>query len=482
MAESRIKESTMKQRKFTFDDQMAFAELSGDYNPLHVDPIAARRLIFGRPVVHGVHAFLWALDNWLEIHTTPLDICAVRVIFRAAIGVGETVNYSINRDDKYHVEIELVTEAGNAARIYVDLSRSKRQRSEPFSTECPEQRKCRILSTEEAATASGSLDLYFNLETAAKLFPNLVRILSPIQVAEILTTTRLVGMECPGLHSMYSELNLVFSSEADGPPMLTYEVVSCDARFSLLSMKVEAPGMEGTIKAFLRPSPQEQAVFMDLRGQVHADEFAGQRALIIGGSRGLGEITAKLLAAGGAEVKITYYQGSKDAHRVVEEITSGGGCADCLPFDVLNQPKNLADKLVEQWAPTYLYYFATPFIFMATKGAFSSRLFQKFCDYYITGFLNTVQTLRNLGADLQKIFYPSSASIDELPLNMAEYTAAKIAGETLCAFLEKTDSKLTIHKPRLPRIATDQTVTLFSVANQDPVPLMLKNLCCLRDA
>jgi len=67
-------------------------------------------------------------------------------------------------------------------------------------------------------------------------------------------------------------------------------------------------------------------------------------------------------------------------------------------------------------------------------------------------------------------------------LNMAEYTAAKIAGETLCAFLEKTDSKLTIHKPRLPRIATDQTVTLFSVANQDPVPLMLKNLCCLRDA
>ena len=58
----------------------------------------------------------------------------------------------------------------------------------------------------------------------------------------------------------------------------------------------------------------------------------------------------------------------------------------------------------------------------------------------------------------------------------------EIAGETLCAFLEKTDSKLTIHRPRLPRIATDQTVTLFSVSNQDPVPLMLENLRCLRDA
>ena len=432
--------------------------------------------------MHGVHVSLWALDSWLEGHTTPLDLCAVKVAFRTAIGVEERVCYSINRKKKNRVEIELVTEVGNAARIYVNWSHSKRQRSGPLSTEYPRRHKCRILSLDEAATASGSLDLYLNLESAAKLFANLVRMLSPIQVAEILATTRLVSMECPGLNSIYSELNLTFSTEADGPPVLTYEVTAFDARFSLLAMKVEAPGMEGTIKAFLRPVPQKQASFMDLRRQVDHSEFTGQHALIIGGSRGLGEVTAKLLAAGGAEVKITYYRGSKDAHRVVEEIISGGGCADCLPFDVLDQPQNLADRFRKQWAPNYLYYFATPFIFVGTKGSFSSQLFQKFCGYYVTGFLNTVQTVCNLGADLQKIFYPSSVSIDELPLNMGEYTAAKMAGEILCTFLEKTNPGITIHKPRLPRIATDQTATLFSVNNQDPVPLMLENLRCLRDA
>ena len=145
----------MVQRKFTFDDQMAFAELSGDYNPLHVDPVAARRLIFGRPVVHGVHAFLWALDNWLEEYRIPLDLCAVRVVFRSAIGVDETVNSSISCEGKNHVEIELVGEIDNAARIYVDWSHSKSQRSEFLSTEHPEKRKCRTLSTEEVATASG---------------------------------------------------------------------------------------------------------------------------------------------------------------------------------------------------------------------------------------------------------------------------------------------------------------------------------------
>lgn len=38
----------MQQRKFTSKDQTAFAELSGDNNPLHTDRIAARRLIFGQ--------------------------------------------------------------------------------------------------------------------------------------------------------------------------------------------------------------------------------------------------------------------------------------------------------------------------------------------------------------------------------------------------------------------------------------------------
>lgn len=472
----------MKQRRFTLDDQMAFAELSGDYNPLHIDPVTARRLIVGRPVVHGIHALFWALDDRLGGHTKALDLCAVKADFLSAIGVEEEVSYSVNREGKNCIEIELVTEGAKAAQIWVDWTPSKQQRSAPLSTEYPERCKCRVLSADEAATGSGSLDLYLKWESAAKLFPNLIRILPSVQVAEILATTRLVGMECPGLHSMYSGLDLVFSGEADGSRVLTYDAANYDARFSLLSMKVQAPGMKGTIKAFVRPAPQKQVGFRDLRGQVGASEFADQHGLIIGGSRGLGEVTAKLLAAGGAEVRITYYRGSKDAHRVVEEIALGGGSADCLAFDILDPPQDLADRLGEQWVPTHLYYFATPFIFVATRRSFSPGLFQKFCDYYVTGFLNTVQTIRNLGADLHKIFYPSSVSINELPRNMGEYAAAKMAGEIVCDFLEKTNPGIKIHKPRLPRMATDQTASFLPVKNMNPVPTMLQNLRYLRDA
>ena len=52
-------------RTFTPADQEDFAILSGDYNPMHLDPLIARRTLFGKPVVHGVHVVLWVLDAYL---------------------------------------------------------------------------------------------------------------------------------------------------------------------------------------------------------------------------------------------------------------------------------------------------------------------------------------------------------------------------------------------------------------------------------
>ena len=52
----------MVQYSFSLDDQIDFAKLSGDYNPVHVDSVIARRTRFGHPVVLELHALLWALE------------------------------------------------------------------------------------------------------------------------------------------------------------------------------------------------------------------------------------------------------------------------------------------------------------------------------------------------------------------------------------------------------------------------------------
>ena len=456
----------MAERVFTSDDQLAFAKLSGDHNPLHMDPVMARRLLFGRQVVHGLHALLWSADECLRTRTQGLELRTVKANFQAGIGVGQTVNCICIDQNEHQIEIRLEIDKAPAMWIQIAWGPSRQHQTDTILRAFHEPGKCRERSFEEAAGASGSVPMYLDRELAATLFPNLMRLVPPMQLAALLATTRLVGMECPGLHSIYSGLDLEFFSDCDGVPELNYHAVDGNQRLALLLMDVDAPGMRGRIKTFYRPTPQGQPAFVDVCREVESTEFSEQRALIIGGSRGLGEVAAKLLAAGGAEVIITYYRGEEDTKRIVEEIVAHGSKADCLPLNVLDPSPALLNMVANRSTPLYLYYFATPFIFGAVKGKFSTRRFATFSEYYVRGFLRTVQTLTASAAGLQKIFYPSSTAIDELPLDMGEYAAAKMAGEILCEFLQKANPGVAIHKPRLPRVATDQTVSLLPVSNQ----------------
>jgi len=61
-------------RKLNKFDQINFAKLSGDFNPIHVDEIEARKTIAGQPIVHGVHLFLWMMDCFFKrIDTVYID-------------------------------------------------------------------------------------------------------------------------------------------------------------------------------------------------------------------------------------------------------------------------------------------------------------------------------------------------------------------------------------------------------------------------
>jgi hypothetical protein len=68
--------------------------------------------------------------------------------------------------------------------------------------------------------------------------------------------------------------------------------------------------------------------------------------------------------------------------------------------------------------------------------------------------------------------YPSSVAVEENPSDMLEYSQAKKEGEELCLELIKKYSNIKILCPRLPRLETDQTVSLSSVKNEDPIQIL----------
>lgn len=481
-------------RTFTPADQEDFAILSGDYNPMHLDPLIARRTLFGKPVVHGVHVVLWVLDAYLLdtglAQTKSLK--SLKATFTKPVGVGETATWVVQREKIDQVDFVVMVEDTPMIKIKSGWALDPLA-PEPMplpSTQTsitpPQPRE-----QDELFDAKGELRLWLDIDHAHARFAALTQQLAPLQFAELLALTRLVGMECPGLNSVFSEFDIAFAlhhkDQTDAPTSnLSYTVAQYDERFNRVLMRITAPMLSGNIRAFVRPPIHTQPSYAQVLAylkkisnpQVSSPQpFSNQRALVVGGSRGLGEVMAKLLAAGGADVRLTYHRGAQEAQRIVDDIHSGGGLAQHFALDVLQPDAAIVALIASGWAPTHLYYLATPFIFDATSGIFSPRLFRQFCDYYVFGFLSLLNLLKPHG--LRAVFYPSSVALDTIPANMGEYAAAKAAGEMLCAFVEQHSRDLHIYRPRLPRLATDQTASLLPVDNGDPVSVMFANLCHL---
>jgi 3-oxoacyl-[acyl-carrier protein] reductase len=79
--------------------------------------------------------------------------------------------------------------------------------------------------------------------------------------------------------------------------------------------------------------------------------LTGRRALVTGGSRGIGKAIALTLASRGAAVAVNYARGEEAARQVCQEIESTGGTAIAVGFDVADADavdrgiKEIGDRL-----------------------------------------------------------------------------------------------------------------------------------------
>jgi NAD(P)-dependent dehydrogenase (short-subunit alcohol dehydrogenase family) len=208
-----------------------------------------------------------------------------------------------------------------------------------------------------------------------------------------------------------------------------------------------------------------------IAARVLPGEFAGTSALVVGGSRGLGELVGKILAVGGAEVTLTYSVGEGDSRRVEAEITAYGGNCNVMHYDVRKNAEIQVSQLYT--TPNQLYYLATPVIFRRKNSIFDHDLFDEFTEYYVTGFYDLCIALQQKTGREISIFYPSSVFVDHRPVNMTEYAMAKAAGEVLCADMRSCKNPGRILVRRLPRLPTDQTASLVGVETANPLDVML---------
>jgi short chain dehydrogenase/MaoC like domain len=442
-------------------DQSTFAKDSGDFNPMHLDWLLARRTSAGEPVVHGVGVLCWVLNSFFEQNPNP-PFHGVFVRFERFVALDKVVTARSSRTSST-TRIEVCADSIRLLSIVLrhtsvpfdplEIEISETLQNDDATTTTPKQ-----LTFEEAACAQGG----FRFETCSSSYIYLEKKIGLDGVGALLSLSKLVGMEVPGLHSIFSTIDLNFQVSALSANTTCYRVVRAHPHFRLLNIDVLTQTFSGQVQAFLRPPPVVQPDFNYFKKRVSdSNEFEGVSALVVGGSRGLGEATAKTLAASGAQVAITYNVGQTEADAVASQINEGGG--SCRVFQLDSTLPVAPQLLNEGFVPNQLYYFATTKIFNQGNKVYSLDLLNRFMKVYVHGFHELCLYYSNLGGEEVLAFYPSSTALVDRPKGMTEYVMAKSAAEVLCSEIDRSMPRVRTLVRRLPRILTDQTATVTPV-------------------
>jgi NAD(P)-dependent dehydrogenase (short-subunit alcohol dehydrogenase family) len=463
-------QSTNSSRVFSNTDQRSFAELSRDYNPVHLDDVAARLTTFGRTVVHGMHIALWMLD-WLSA-STPSRPAYRRISarFNRPLFVDETAQIQVKETDA-GIELQCLSDGA----LLTQLKLADRAAVSPSSAWTPGGQSWAseplVLDIGSMENRCGELILPYSQQAMAGPFPAAVATYGAPCIAHLLALTRIVGMEVPGLNSMFGG----FAVELFGGSQnrLAFKTTRVNRNTSHVKIQLAGDVLTGSIDSFVRPTSAAPA-YRDMVQDVTAGEFRGRRSLIIGGSRGLGLISAYILSAGGAQVAVTYRVGRAEAERAVKTIADADGDAMAIPMDVASPAAGLAALESRGFRPTDVYYFATPHIFERKKALFEAALFESFTKCYVTDFAAVMAGCCALSEGTVAFFYPSSEALNQPVKELLEYSAAKAAGESFCELTAQFNPRVRIMTARLPRLPTDQTATLLKVGTADPARVMLE--------
>ena len=279
------------------------------------------------------------------------------------------------------------------------------------------------ISFEKLNNFSHSIDCSLNIPLSEEYYSkDFVEKIGYEQLAEIISLSRIVGMHCPGLNSILSEVSLIRNT--NNKDSISFNVKSLDERFNIVNVESSGPNYQSSIKAFYRPLKVKQKSIDEIKDNLQTNEFKDFRALIIGASRGLGEYTAKCLGYGGASMMLTYAKGKDDIIDVLNDIQNyNNEDISILKFDITNMTERNFE-IINEFKPTHVFYFATPFIFIGSKNKFSKQKYNKFKQYYLDAFETFVRNLAKLSINI-KFLYPSSSAITDEPIDMLEYTLAK---------------------------------------------------------
>ncbi len=218
--------------------------MTGDANPIHAHAEAAALMFTGGLIIHGVHGLMWSLDAYLR--TNPgVSIRGLQATFLKPVRLDEVVEVKVVHAEEI-LKIKLVVAGADVTTAKVTLGSAPHLieatlRETPFAA--PPVRRL-----EELEGVTGTLTMPAQARGLTEKFPHLAAAIGPGVLVGLGSLATLVGMECPGLYGVSTDIAVDISNES-GP--LSYAVRRVDKRFARAEMDVRGYGLSGRVGAFV---------------------------------------------------------------------------------------------------------------------------------------------------------------------------------------------------------------------------------------
>ena len=174
-------------KTFNMYDQNLFAELSGDFNPIHVDEIEARRYLFGSPVVHGIHLILWSLECWHIQNRKKIKIEKIKSSFKNPLIINKSFKIGFRSLENNTEEIDLICDFKVITKIVFSWTLLKKTNNYDLINFCAPQKEIPVtVLKENLADKKGELKLFLDINKLSLLFKNLDVFLSLSQISILL--------------------------------------------------------------------------------------------------------------------------------------------------------------------------------------------------------------------------------------------------------------------------------------------------------
>jgi hypothetical protein len=456
-------------KTFDLEDQNWFAELSGDYNPIHINENDSRKLHSGGILVHGIHTVIWALDSFFRENERN-GLSSVKTKFFKPIYLGQKLSI-ISESIDIKKNVIKVYDKELLVSIIVESSDVK------FGDNIDDSKyKFNIPKEFKYSDKHNVLPISLSEEMISSKYPFISQGVGLEIVSNLVGLSRLVGMECPGLNSLFAGFNITFNNtDVTETNKIIWSVSKFGGNHAPIDITVRSSIMKGFVQAFIRPTPIIQLPFLEvLKFTKNIINLSNTYSIVIGGSRGLGEVTSKIITSYGGNVIITYNKGKSEAIKICDDINSNSPNILAVPLYLdMENPKHLFDYVSTNGIKLdAIYYFATPKIKGFNSVELDEDLLNLYNLFYTVYFSRLLKLFNNDSDNKIKVFYPSTIFIDQQNDNLMEYILSKKNAEIYIGYQKRKLKNIDILVSRLGRLNTDQNNSVFSVETEDPLVVM----------